>query len=67
MRTQCENDGVGPSRMNSWCQPGGQTNESGGAVIVHVFPWQVNSGKIVLPPMALPCVEDVAVDALSEW
>ena len=62
MRTQFENDGVGPSRTNNWCQPGGEINAFGGALIVHVLPWQVNSGKIVRPPMVLPCVEDVAGD-----
>ena len=66
MRTQCENDGVGPSRTNSWCQPGGETNEFGGAVMVHVLPAQVDSGKIVLAPMALPCVDDVAGDAFGQ-
>ena len=31
MRTQCENDGVGPSSTNSWCHPGGATAAFGGA------------------------------------
>ena len=59
MRTHFENDGVGPSRMNSWCHAGGDTNAFGGAVMVHVFPLHVNSGKMVRPPIMLPCVEDV--------
>jgi hypothetical protein len=65
MRTHFETDGVGPSRMKSWCQPGGQTNALGGAVIVHVWPEQEKAGKMVLPPIVLPCVLDVAVLTLS--
>ena len=36
--------------------PGGATCALGGVVIVHVSPSQVKAGKIVLWPMALPCV-----------
>ncbi len=61
MRTHLENDGVGPSSTNSWCQPGGETFAFGGAVIAQVFDTHMNCGKIVRPPIALPCVEDVAV------
>jgi len=50
-------DGVGPSSKNNWNQPGGQTCEFGGAVIVHVLPEHENAGKIVRWPMLLPCVE----------
>lgn len=64
MRTQCECDGVGPSRTQSWCQPGGEMNEFGGAVIVQVVPEQENSGKRTRAPMLLPCVLDVAAHAL---
>ena len=60
MRTQAECDGVGPSRIQSWCHPGGETNALGGAVIVQVFPLQENSGKRVRASMALPWVEEVA-------
>ena len=45
MRTHLECDGVGPSRMNSWYQLGGDTKALGGAVIVHVLPAQLNAGK----------------------
>ena len=64
MRTQCENDGVGPSRTNSWCHPGGATAEFGGAVTVQVLPAHENAGKIVRPPMLFPCVLDVAAGAV---
>lgn len=30
-------------------------------MIVHVFKTHVNFGKMVRPPMAFPCVDDVAV------
>lgn len=60
MRTHCEWDGVGPSRMKSRCQPGGDTPALGGAVIVQVVPSQVKAGKIVLAPIVFPCVLDVA-------
>ena len=64
IRTHAECDGVGPSRMNSWCQLGGETFAFGGAVMVHVVPAQVNAGKRIRPPlMTLPCVLD---DAASE-
>lgn len=46
--------------MKSWNHPGGETPELGGAVIVHVFPVQENAGKIVLAPIVLPCVLEVA-------
>lgn len=60
MRTHCEYDGVGPSRMKSWCQPGGETFALGGAVMKHTFRIQLNSGNITRPPIALPCVDEVA-------
>ena len=54
-------DGVGPSRMNNWYHPGGETFESGGAVTVQtLFPEHENAGKIVRPPMMLLWVLDVA-------
>ena len=58
MRTQLECEGVGPSRTNTWNQPGGATNAFGGAVIVHLLPAQWNSGKSVRIPMALPADHD---------
>ena len=62
MRTQLENDGVGPSRMNIWNHPGGEMWLFGGAVTVHAVALEhENSGKSVRAPMALPCVEEVAV------
>jgi len=71
IRTHCEWEGVGPSRTNICCQPGGQTYVLGGAVTVQVFPLQENSGKIVLDPILLPCVLDVAViveqDRQNHW
>ena len=60
MRTQWEKEGVGPSRMNSWCHAGGEMKELGGAVMVQVLPLQLKSGNIVLPPIMFPCVLDVA-------
>ena len=63
MRIQCENDGVGPSKMNSWCHPGGATFAFGGAVTVQVLPEHENAGNIVRAPIALPCVLDVAETA----
>ena len=60
MRTQWECEGVGPSRMKSWCHEGGDTKEFGGAVIVQVLPLQLKEGKIVCPPIMFPCVLDVA-------
>lgn len=30
-------------------------------MILHVFKMHVNFGKMVRPPMAFPCVDDVAV------
>ena len=66
MRTQCENDGVGPSSTNSWCHPGGATAAFGGAVTVQVVPAHENAGKIVRPPMLFPCVLDVAADAVRQ-
>lgn len=60
MWTHCDTDGVGPSKMKSWYQPGGQTPLFGGATIVHVFPTHENSGNSVLAPIALPCVLDGA-------
>ena len=60
MRTHCDTDGVGPLRMKSWYQPGGQTPLFGGAVIVHFVPEQENAGNSVLAPIALPCVLDGA-------
>jgi len=42
------------------CQPGGETPALGGAVIVQVVPVQENAGKMVLEPMVLPCVLEVA-------
>src|SRR6266702_120823 len=58
MNTPCE--GVGPSRMYSWCHPGGDTLAFGGAVTVQVLPEHEKAGKMVRPPMVLPCVLDVA-------
>lgn len=52
---------MGPSRINSWYQYGGETPELGGAVIVQVVPAQVNAGKIVRAPIAFPWVLDDAV------
>lgn len=65
MRTHTEWDGVGPSRMKSWCHPGGEIPAFGGAVIVHDVPLHVNAGKSVRAPIAFPCVLDVAVDTPS--
>jgi hypothetical protein len=48
MRTHVAFEGVGPSRINNMNHPGGLAFAFGGAVIVHVFPAQENSGKIVL-------------------
>jgi len=59
--THAECDGVGPSRMKSWCQPGGQTPPFGGAIIVHAFALQLNEGKIVRLPKVLPCVLEEAL------
>jgi hypothetical protein len=62
MRTQAECDGVGPSKMKSWCHPGGLTYAFGGAVMVQVFPEHENAGKRILPPlMTFPCVLDEAI------
>ena len=47
MRTHTDMEGVGPSRIKSWNQPGGQILLSGGAVIVHVLPEQEKAGKMV--------------------
>lgn len=60
MRTHCEIDGVGPSRINSMNHPGEQTWEFGGAVIVQVNPSQLKAGKIVREPMLFPCVLETA-------
>ena len=60
MRTHVEFEGVGPSRMNNWNHPGGQTCAFGGAVIVQLFPEQDTLGKIVLWPILFPCVLDSA-------
>ena len=60
MRTQCECDGVGPSRTKSWYQDGGHVWGSGGAVIVQVFPAQVTVGKKVRAPKLFPWVLDTA-------
>jgi hypothetical protein len=46
--------------MNSWCHPGGDTRAFGGAVTVQVLPEHENAGKIVRPPIVLPCVLDTA-------
>ena len=46
------------------CQPGGETPALGGAVIVHVVPAQVKAGKMVLAPIVLPWVLDVAVNKI---
>jgi hypothetical protein len=54
--TNCPIEGVGPSSTKIINHPGGATCASGGVVIVHVSPSQVKAGKIVLWPMALPCV-----------
>lgn len=62
MRTHFECDGVGPSKMKSWCQPGGDTPEFGGAVMVHVAPEHEKAGNIVLAPMAFPWVLEVATN-----
>ena len=56
IRTKELLDGVGPSRMKSWNQPGGEVHWSGGAVIVHWLPWQVKAGKIVRWPKLFPWV-----------
>ena len=58
MRTQLECDGVGPSRMNTWNQPGGHTDALGGATTVHVLPLHEKAGKSVRIPMALPADHD---------
>jgi hypothetical protein len=60
MRTHVALEGVGPSRINNINHPGGLAFAFGGAVIVHVFPAQENSGKIVLWPILFPCVLDWA-------
>jgi hypothetical protein len=65
MRTHCATDGVGPSKMKSMNQPGGETPAFGGAVIVQVVPLQENAGKIVRAPIALPCVLETAVGCIS--
>jgi hypothetical protein len=48
--------------MKSWCHPGGETPELGGAVMVQVAveATQVTAGKIVLAPMVLPWVLETA-------
>jgi hypothetical protein len=66
MRTQAEWEGVGPSRMKSWCHPGGETNAFGGAVMVHVVPEQLKAGNMVRAPIAFPWVEETAVRKRSE-
>jgi hypothetical protein len=38
MRTNTLCDGVGPSRINSWCHPGGEICAFGGAVTVQAVP-----------------------------
>jgi len=53
-------DGVGPSKIKSICHPGGEMPAFGGAVIAQELPAHVNAGKMVLPPIVLPCVLDVA-------
>jgi hypothetical protein len=65
MRTHAECEGVGPSRMKSWCQFGGETWEFGGAVMVHTLPLHENAGKMVRLFMTLPCVLGVAVHRMS--
>jgi hypothetical protein len=60
MRTHCECDGVGPSSTKTWYHDGGHVWASGGAVIVQVFPVQVNAGKNVRAPKLFPWVLDVA-------
>jgi hypothetical protein len=62
IRTQVEWEGVGPSKMNSWCQPGGETPAFGGVVIVHMVPEHEKAGKIVRDPIVFPWVLDVAVE-----
>jgi len=52
----CPTDGVGPSSTKSIHQPGGATCAFGGVVMVHVLQLQETARKIVLWPMALPCV-----------
>lgn len=60
MRTHFAKEGVGPSRTNNMCQPGGETPELGGATMVQVEPLQVKAGKIVRAPMMFPWVLEVA-------
>jgi hypothetical protein len=62
IRIHCECEGVGPSRMKSWCHPGGETPALGGAVMVQVAveATQVTAGNMVLAPMVLPWVLETA-------
>ena len=60
IRTHWECDGVGPSRIQSWCHAGGETPELGGAVIVHEVPEQVKAGNIVRAPKEFPWVLEEA-------
>jgi hypothetical protein len=56
MRTNTPVAGVGPSRMKNMNHPGGDWYAFGGAVTVHEFPLQENSGKMVRWPIAFPWV-----------
>lgn len=59
--TNCECEGVGPSRINNWCHPGGEIQAFLGAVIVQVVPAHVKAGNKVRLPIVFPCVLDVAI------
>lgn len=65
IRTHWEWEGVGPSRMKSWCQPGGDTFTFGGAVIVQVVPEHENAGNIVRLPIVFPWVLETAGSIVS--
>ena len=61
MRTHFATDGVGPSKMNNMCHPGGETPALGGAVMVQVAPLHEKAGKIVRAPKVFPWVLEVAI------
>lgn len=60
MRTHVACEGVGPSNIKSICQPGGEILALGGAVILQIVPTHLKAGMIVLAPIVLPWVLDVA-------
>ena len=60
MRTHFATDGVGPSKMNNMCHPGGETPASGGATMSQVLPLHLKAGKIVRAPIVFPWVLEVA-------